>query len=150
MRRMFRVSTFLFRYFIALIFLATSGNVTMARTAISTYCIAIDVSVENKDILAARFDEFARKAGLFIDSSHPMVRTYTPEDVASPVQSSAMIDLSKMGPLGSILTYTPLRKSAPPALLDHLKQFVQDDIASAYQVRRCDEIEGFTPPVLYF
>ena len=38
--------------------------------------------------LAERFDVFARRADLYIDRSHPMVRTYTPEDVASPVEAS--------------------------------------------------------------
>jgi len=144
------MNALLLRCFVALIFLVTAENVGMARTAASTYCIAIAADDEDKLILAERFDDFARIADLFIDRSHPMVRTYTPEDVASPVQASAMIDLSMMGPLGSILTYMPLRKSSSTELLDKLIQFVADDIAPAYQIRQCDEIEGFTPPVLYY
>lgn len=144
------MNALLFRCFVALTFLVTAENLGMARTATSTYCIAIAADDEEKLILAERFDDFARTADLLIDRSHPMVRTYTPEDVASPVQASAMIDLEMMGPLGSILTYMPLRKSSSTELLDRLMQFVADDIAPAYQIRRCDEIEGFTPPVLYY
>ena len=145
------MNALLFRCLVALIFFVTSGSVSLARTATSTYCIAIAADdYEDKLILAERFDDFAQTADLFIDRSHPMVRTYTPEDVASPVQASAMIDLEMMGPLGSILTYMPLRKSSSTELLDRLMQFVADDIAPAYQIRQCDEIEGFTPPVLYY
>jgi hypothetical protein len=79
-----------------------------------------------------------------------MARTYTPEDVASPVEASVMIDLEMMGPLGLILTYMPLRESSSTELLDKLKRFVADEIAPAYPIRPCDEIEGFTAPVLYY
>jgi hypothetical protein len=150
MSRKFRMDALLFRCFVALIFLVSAENVGMARTATPTYCIAIAADGEDKLILAERFDDFARTANLFIDRSHPMIRTYTPEDVASPVEASAMIDLEMMGPLGFILTYMPLRNSSSTELLDKLIQFVADDIAPAYRIRRCDEIEGFTPPVLYY
>jgi hypothetical protein len=140
----------LFRCLIVLAFIAGAAAPSAARTAHSMYCIAIAVEGAEKDVLAERFDEFARAAGLYIDNSHPMVRTYTREDVASPVDSSAMIDLEKMGPLGSILTYTPLRGSLRAELLDRLKQFVAESISPVYATRRCDEIEGFTPPVLYY
>jgi hypothetical protein len=145
------MTALLLRCFAALIFLVTADNTGMARTAVSTYCIAIAAdSDEDKLILADRFDVFARKADLFIDLSHPMARTYTPEDVASPVEASVMIDLEMMGPLGSILTYMPLREPSSTELLDKLMQFVADDIAPAHQIRRCEEIEGFTAPVLYY
>jgi len=145
------MNVLLFRCLAALVFFVASGSVSMARTAASAYCIAIAADDhEDKLILAERFDDFARTADLFIDRSHPMVRTYTPEDVASPVQASAMINLSMMGPLGSILTYTPLRELPSTELLDELKYFVAEDIAPAHEIRRCDEIEGFTPPVLYY
>jgi hypothetical protein len=139
------------RCFAVVIFLVSADNVAMARMAVSTYCIAIAAdSDEDKLVLAERFDKFSQVADVHIDRSHPMVRTYTPEDVASPVDASAMIDLEMMGPLGSILTYMPLRKSSSSELLDKLKQFVADEIAPAYQTTPCDEIEGFTAPVLYY
>jgi hypothetical protein len=145
------MNALLLRCFVALIFLVTAYNVGMARTAVSTYCIAIAAdSDEDKIVLAERFDKFAQVADVYIDRSHPMARTYTPEDVASPVEASVVIDLSMMGPLGSILTYKPLRESPSTGLLDQLIQFVADEIAPAYQTRPCDEIEGFTAPVLYY
>ena len=143
--------TLLFRCFVALVFLVTADNIGMARTAHPTYCIAITAdSYEDKIVLAERFDKFAQVADVYIDDSHPMVRIYTPEDVASPVEASVMINLSMMGPLGSILTYKPLQESSPTELLDKLKQFAADEIAPAYRTKPCDEIEGFTPPVLYY
>jgi hypothetical protein len=146
-----RMKALLLRCFVALIFLVTADNVGMARMVVSTYCIAIAAdSDEDKLVLAERFDKFAQVADVYIDRSHPMVRTYTPEDVASPVEASVMIDLEMMGPLGSILTYKPLRESSSTELLDKLRQFVADEIAPAYQTRPCDEIEGFIPPVLYY
>jgi len=151
MRQKLRIDALLFRCFVVLIFLVSTGNVGMARTAVSIYCIAIAAdSDEDKIVLAERFDKFTQVADVYIDRSHPMVRTYTPEDVASPVEASVMIDLSMMGPRGSILTYKPLREPSSTDLLDQLKQFVSDEIAPAYQITPCDEIEGFTAPVLYY
>ena len=144
------MNALLFRCMIVSVLILSSGTASMARTATSTYCIAIAVSAENKDILAAKFDEFARKAGLFIDSSSPIMRVYTPEDVASPIQSNTIIMLHKMGPLGSILTYTSMRNPRPADLLEQLKHFVSESIVGAYKIKQCDEIKGFTPPVLYY
>jgi len=151
MRRKVSMTALLLRCFLALILLVTADNVAMARTAVSTYCIAIAAdSDEDKLVLAERFDKLAQVADVYIDRSHPMVRSYTPEDVASPVEASVLIELSMMGPLGSILTYKPLREPSSTELLDKLKQFVADEIAPAYQITPCDEIEGFTAPVLYY
>lgn len=140
----------LLRSTVAVAFLFSSGSVEAARTAPSAYCIAIAGDAEDKNVLATLFDDFAQETGLFIDSSHPLARVYTPEDVASPTQGSALIVLEKMGPFGSILSYTPLRNSHPAGLLDQLKQFVADSIAPAYPTTRCDEIKGFTPPATYY
>ena len=150
MQRM-RMNALLVRCLLALIFLVTAENTALAQTADSTYCIAIaGDSDEDELVLPERFDKFARIADLYIDRSHPSMRVYTPEDVASPVKASVMIVLQKMGQLGSILTYMPLREPSSTELLDQLRQFVADEIAPAYETRSCDEIEGFTAPVVYY
>jgi hypothetical protein len=144
------MNALLFRCSLALTVVVSSGTVSVARIAQSSYCVAITVQAEEKDILAERFDEFARAAGLFIDRSHPTMRVYTPEDVASPVDSSAMIILQKMGPLGSILTYSSLRAAPSAELVDELKRFVAGPVSQVYPTTPCDQVEGFTPPVLSY
>ncbi len=151
MRRKLRMNALPLRCFAAVMFLVTTDNVAMARMAVSTYCIAIAAdSDEDKLVLAERFDKFAQVADVYIDRRHPMIRSYTPEDAASPLEARVTIRLSMLGPLGSILTYMPLREPSSTELLDELKQFVADEIAPAYQITPCDEIEGFTAPVLYY
>jgi hypothetical protein len=117
----------------------------------STYCVAIDVTLENEDLLLERFDAFAVETGLLIDSSSPAMRLYYPpgENVRYPTDSSVDIAVTQMGPFGWILSYTLLRDDAPPNLLVQLQRFVDEEISQDYQTTLCEHIKGFSPPVLY-
>jgi len=135
----------------ALAISASAGD-AVAKASPSTYCLSIDVNSEGAEALAKRFDAFADAAGLAIDASHPAMRIYYPpaRNVRYPTDSSFMIVLrGGMGPLGSILSLMPLRDEPPAGFMDNLQSFVDEEIAKDYRTVLCEEIEGFTPPVVY-
>lgn len=122
-----------------------------ARVAGAQYCLSIDVTKDTAEELAQHFDAFARAADLEIDASNPFMRVYYPPgNGIYPTDSATMIVLERMGPFGSILSYTVLKEGAPPDLLDQLKRFVLEEISRGYRTVRCQEIKGFSAPQTYY
>ena len=137
---------------VAVVAMSVGGADAAATGSGSGYCAAIDVEREATKTLAERFDAFAEKAGLAIDASHPLMRIYYPtgSNVIYPTDSTVMVILQNgMGRFGSILSFHPLRGEPPPDLLERLQRFVDGEIAKSYRITPCEEIEGFTPPVIY-
>jgi len=134
--------------------LAVAGYASegVGRTSPARYCISIDVTSETAEGLAQRSDAFAREAELAIDASHPLARVSYPPGSGGryPTDSSAQVVLERMGPRGSILSYRVLSQDPPADLLPRLLEFVSEEISGRYRTTNCDELEGFTAPVLYY
>jgi hypothetical protein len=138
---------------VALLAVGMSSSLSAGQVARAQYCVAIDVTAEAKEELAQYFDSFARNVHMEIDASHPMARVYylPGAGLRYPTDSSVMIALEKMGPVGSILSYTVLKEEeAPLGLLDQLKRFVSEEISGTYRTVMCEEIKGFSAPQVYY
>lgn len=54
-----------------------------------------------------------------------------------------------MGPFGTVVSIFPLNGRNPEAFSRKLEGFLSTQVAGRWQVRRCEDIPGFTMPTLF-
>ena len=123
---------------------ATFQSNARAERIASSYCITIGVSLEETAALVDRFDDFAQRVGLTFETGNPGGRFYFDSN-----ESEMVALINGMGEFGSVLSHAPLEGKAQSDLLDQLRRFVEEDVTPHYKTTLCNEIEGFSPPVLY-